>query len=927
MEYNSFYGGRRGASFVIVKKYRCIQEPAEDNENMNRVIRVDLGYTDMTKPISAADRNKWLAEHCMVTGFSQGGAYKTVNYDEYVIIDTLNLNDADNGKIFRRGYDYNNSMGGAEYIGQIVGPAGMSPHVEMKTIAEVDKIIHKDGLTKVEGKDNEYVEKDESGADKYYYRTSTGEYAPLENLIPGKYWDEDGNEQFNDEIKYLACSVMDCDSHETTVHIGFKIPYQVQEYTAETVSPYYHRSDLEPSDLTGDAKWEKWDEVAAKEYGDGTTNFNNLELIKRIDDVQHPFFARWNISVPKGIKGDTLKNFRVTTVAECEAEHPGWLQDYAGMSDDKVTEAIKKERKILVYDYYDYDRDPSGDPISIYLGDYNQISNFQINDYGTVTIDYSHDDEDVYKNLFKWIKSISLDENTGRFIIEYNYDKTRDGEELAKEDTKLDINLTWLKDMTFAEDGTVKWIYTTSENDHQKDNFIKWITSVTLDVENGQLDVDFNYPTEPDYKENAGEDTHYRTSLQWVKDVLFAEDGTVTIKYTNKEDTVLTNRVKWVTDVALNANTGLFEMDFNYETEADGTPTHFEQSLKWVKDITIDEYGTIHFIYTNQDDTILKNHIKWIKDIEYTADTGELIVNFNYDKTRDGVELAKEDTQYVTHLRYVKDIQIEDNGTIKFIYTYGDEAQGTITTFDNYLKRINEVSLNGETGHFEVIYNYDREADGTPTKYQTDLRWVNNITLSETGVVTLKYTTGPDVTLNQKIKWITDVELSNDGTLTVTYNDKTTDIFTRAIKWITDISLTDAGVFTVKYNNGIPDFTKTLKWPTNITIDTGEIEGSGTQKFSVEYNDGSKADLGNPINYIMRTAIDDEYHLLVLYSDPVRRAAGPNKSYDGIDDWCDLGFLGQGSLGCITGKESDATVAALAATLPPYSTWIIVEED
>ena len=52
MEYNSFYGGRRGASFVIVKRYSTIAE--------------------------------------MITAFSQGGDYKTVNYDEYVLIDTEN---------------------------------------------------------------------------------------------------------------------------------------------------------------------------------------------------------------------------------------------------------------------------------------------------------------------------------------------------------------------------------------------------------------------------------------------------------------------------------------------------------------------------------------------------------------------------------------------------------------------------------------------------------------------------------------------------------------------------------------------------------------------------------------------------------------------------------------------------------------------
>ena len=76
MEYNSFYGGRRGASFIIVKEYESIA--------------------------------------AMIECFQQGGAYRTVNYDEYVLINTVNLNDKDNGKVFRRGYEYNNEMGGAE---------------------------------------------------------------------------------------------------------------------------------------------------------------------------------------------------------------------------------------------------------------------------------------------------------------------------------------------------------------------------------------------------------------------------------------------------------------------------------------------------------------------------------------------------------------------------------------------------------------------------------------------------------------------------------------------------------------------------------------------------------------------------------------------------------------------------------------------
>lgn len=135
---NSFYGGRRGASFVIVKNY--------------------LDIPSMTKD------------------FAQGNSFKDVAFDEYVLINNPNKNHPDNGKIFRRGYDYssnrkieayrlkykdenNNEVAypevteehyknllerdffsehseeieahGAEYIGSIVGPAGKAPLLTM----------------------------------------------------------------------------------------------------------------------------------------------------------------------------------------------------------------------------------------------------------------------------------------------------------------------------------------------------------------------------------------------------------------------------------------------------------------------------------------------------------------------------------------------------------------------------------------------------------------------------------------------------------------------------------------------------------------------------------------------------------------------------------------------------------------------------
>ena len=776
MEYNSFYGGRRGASFVIVKKYRCIKTPAEDNLGFNKIIRIDLGLAEDAE-ITAKNRNDWLAEHCMTYCFSQGGNYKTVNYDEYVIIDTYNNNDIDNGKIYRRGYEYNNEMGGAVYIGQIVGPAGMAPHTELEEYDKIKNMVTEDGL--VIPNDGTTVT---DGNLNQYRKTQATLDTATKDLLPGHYYDEDGNDNFHDTIEYIACSIRDFDSHESTVHIGFKIPYHVSRYTAESVSPYYHRTDdkkYQQGEVGKGKPWEGWSET-----GD-TTNFKNAELIQRTDDETHPFFSQWHFSIPKGVHGNDLKEFRVTTVAAELEKHPNWLQQYEGIDDDKVTEPIKKERKILVYDYYNYDRDVGGDPVTLFLGDYNQISNFTIDDYGTVTIDYSHDDEDIYPNLFKWIKEIRLNKETGLFEIEYNYDKTRDGEELAKEDTK------------------------------------------------------------------------------------------------------------------------------------------FTMSLTWVKDMTIDKYGTIHFIYTDQEDTIYKNFMKWINDISLDVETGLFTINYNYDKTRDGEELAGVDTQYQTYLRFVKNIRIDEDGTIHFDYTHGEEQ-----TFERYIKTIKSITLDGETGHFTIIYNQETDKDGNPTKYDTDLRWVNNIQLSENGTITLKYTTGNDVVLDKKIKWIKQTELANDGTLTITYNDNTTDVFNKAIKWIDNISLTDEGIFTIVYNNGLPNFTKTLKWPTSIKINTGDTEGEGNQKLNIIYNDGTSEEIGNPINYIMKTAINDEYHLLALYSDPERRAAGPNVSYNGRDDWTDLGYIGNGGqVGCVAGKASNEAVVAIANSMPPYSTWIIVEED
>ena len=95
---DSFYGGKQGVSFVIKASFNSINEMIKNFKEKDDV---------------------WFGEYCL--------------------IDTVNKNDKDNGKIFRRGVatSTNSAYGGGEYIGQIVGPSSGTPLFQFDTLDNV----------------------------------------------------------------------------------------------------------------------------------------------------------------------------------------------------------------------------------------------------------------------------------------------------------------------------------------------------------------------------------------------------------------------------------------------------------------------------------------------------------------------------------------------------------------------------------------------------------------------------------------------------------------------------------------------------------------------------------------------------------------------------------------------------------------------
>ena len=495
----SFYGGKSGASFVVVKSFSSVEE--------------------------------------MVKNFQKGPEYSDVHYNEYVLINTENKNDKDNGKLYRRGYDYTNNLGGAIYVGSIVGPAGKAPMLELTTIAEVEN------------------QKNNEGEERY----SSGSYAPTENLIPGK--NADGT--FNDAIEWACVSARDENGEDTIAYIGFKFPYLVEEFTAKSVNPYYHRDSEE-------------------------SGFKNTDLIERMDNGEHPYYESWHINIPQGIKGDTFKNFRVMVADNT-------IKEYDGQEDD-----IDNRRQVLVYDYYHFDKEEGGEPTTIYLGDYNMIKNISVADDGTITIDYLHDDSKIYSNLLKWIDRVTLDEKD-HFTVQYNYDKKdEEGNSLTTYETDLD----WVNNININSEGKVT-IYWSTGKIEQLETGLRWITSMQTQAD-GTIIVNYN----------DGTHQTFSNVIKYVDSVTLDKDGTFTVKYNNGEKDY-TTKLLWVADVII-AKDGTVTIVYN-----DGTNTQYNKLLKYIKSISINENQKFFITYNTGETEEINDIIKFIKNIYIDDDTNE----------------------------------------------------------------------------------------------------------------------------------------------------------------------------------------------------------------------------------------------------------------------------------------------------------------
>ena len=550
---DSFYGGKQGIDFVL--------------------------------------RGAFSSVSAMTTAFKQGPSYKNIWYGEYCIIDTPNKNDKDNGKIYRRGLEYQNSLGGAIYVGQIVGPSSGTPYFQLLSIDDVQKIAKKP-LEEYQYRRYPYAYDEEN---EVYLTTDDGS-TPIqtfsfnksydETLVPGKYEDDSGI-HYNDDIKYTWCNIRkDNADADSWFYVGWQQPFLVIDYNIHTVSPYDSNGNLLPEAAT----------------------------VNRVDDHSHPFYEQWDIGIPKGIKGDTLRNLRVIipteenrnniysasaiTVNPTTGESTVGAPGYEGIDDD-----IAANRQIIVFDYYIFDKLLNPSPVMIYLGDFNLIDEVLLDDEGTLTIELSHDDDSVFEKKIRWINGIALTEGNGTAGGHITFTFNNDNPAKTQE-----FDISWIKGIEIEEDGSLIYSYAgTPEVENMPENanpvmsdgvsadssrtagfyrvedFLQWIHDVNLNNQNGHF-----------YVTNNRDERIFETDLDWIKDIRFTNDGSVTLIHTFEENFTYTNLIKWINNVTLNQSTGRFTIDWNYGEDS-------VTQLDWTDDIYINEAdGNIYIHHTNQ---------------------------------------------------------------------------------------------------------------------------------------------------------------------------------------------------------------------------------------------------------------------------------------------------------------------------------------
>ena len=829
---NSFYGGKHGNSFIIAKTYTSIAEMVED--------------------------------------FGKGKTNSPVNFDEYVLINTINKNNPENGQIFRRGYDYNSDRtitsfnptyenenpyatteveaNGAVYIGTIVGPAGRAP------------IFHFDHYDKVSDL-SKYKTLNPNLLITYALRR-TGETTVAALLSKHyKYKSKIDVDVILSELNFL--------SKENNFH---ELLSDMVEEDMDLQQFYYLKLGQPTTPIAS----------LALDYVD-IYLMEELNIDENAYKVYYYYDVHYqnNQEIPSDwYLGDLIPIQNSDTFHTGGSLIPGvtYAYDDEGnilydISETTGKRSIRKGVNALGNTYQDTIdwtyctvRNENFEDSTAYIG-------FR---FGSPVIEFETESVSPYYNRSDIIKNGLPDETVNKTKVFENLNL------ITRNQSKEDIEAhpfysLWkiaipkgIKGECIHNLRVVDAYSDVMAFDLDKDgNFryneigeiqVKDYDGKQDDIDNQRKIIVFDYVCYDRIPEGEWH-TIYLGDFNKIDGITVADDGTITLDYSHDDTVIYSKLIHWIDDMQFDEDGTVTVIFNNDDLNTDQIKLGVLSKpylFHWINQMNFAEDGTVTIVFNNEDlnngqiengKINLPHFIKWIKNISLDENTGHFIVNFNYENEAD-TGVATQINQFLT---WIKDIQLDEDGTVKWSYTtFEDDYQK-----DNYIKWIKDVTLNTENGRFEVTFNYDTAEK--PTTVTKDLTWVKNIHINADGSITYTRTTDEITQTENPLTWITGFTFEDNGDLRVTFNNSTIDIIEKNIQWINDIVINDSY--------------------------------EGNQKLSVKYNNADNyVDIGSPLNYVIRMAVNPaDGNLLALYSDPQKRQSG--YEYDGVSGWTILGNL------------------------------------
>lgn len=711
----SFYGGRQGASFVIKAVFKFISDAYtlednkkvwvdkyygqaydeylslkdyEENPSFNQAKVISLPINPKTGRVySSTDWYNLLQSETMSIILNDHN-YKDVWYGEYCLIDPKNKNNRNNGKIYRRTLkgagDPDIPGGVAEYVGQIVGPAGKTPQLKGFTSVNInennfqDTPLGLDDEVRFFNQDNVWDESKDTGDSLYVY-----DLGDDLKLVPGstKYnvQDETQNQRYFEKKSFIALrgdeeDYFDEDMIKKGAHvfkqIGNEYVEAFEEKKIENVTYYkmerkipesksylqrggYNWYDVRLNSSTDDISeihlgFDIPYYVTDMEAGNALPDVSPVELVRQINTVAEPFkdapfYEKYKINVPRGLRGAWFEN-----IHSVERENDRDNRIYFDIRSITYQKPIYGKTSIPVMDHEHYN------------------SNHYQED------GFTQDKKEQYWVPFnKW--GLGAKGWVGTFC--WRTHTTGDPQKIENIFLGLDREI---KNIEFNNDGTFTVEYTSwidKDNTAGSGNNIQAVNNGKNGTSNGST---------------GDGDTKYQSwfkKVDWIKQVAITPTPSFSIGTSNNTLGTDDARVTKGDNLVFTFNNPTVEV----VNDEDNDASTFTKNLKTIVGVKTFKDGSLRFYRSDGVSTDdLEEAITWINSISIEdgedGTTDNLSITFNNHRT------VEEDLFY--NLRIIKDIFLAPNGVLGIKQSNGDvwsSEQKPISNWDSPNKNLGSI--------------------------------------------------------------------------------------------------------------------------------------------------------------------------------------------------------------------------------------------